>query len=98
MTIVCNNDKCPWRITCPSMGEFDAVQVYTFNKCHNHSLDDAASSQPTIRANRSSMIMDEVIRSTLDYLPRQTCKDFIRQNGMRLSYGQAWYLREKAKE
>ena len=45
------------------------------------SLDDVASSQPTIRANCASMVIDDVIHSTPEYQPRQICKDFVRQMG-----------------
>ncbi|XP_034683284.1 uncharacterized protein LOC117912709 [Vitis riparia] len=43
-------------------------------------------------------MIDDVIRSNPDYLPRQICKDFRRQYGMQLNYCQAWNLKEKAKE
>ena len=43
-------------------------------------------------------MIDDVIRSNLDYLPHQICKDFHRQYEMQLNYCQAWNLKEKAKE
>ena len=43
-------------------------------------------------------MIDDVICSNPDYLPRQICKDFCRQYGMQLNYCQAWNLKEKAKE
>ena len=69
MSIVCTIEKCPWRITCRATGSAKVVQVHTFEIGHNHSLDDIASSQPSIRAKRVSKMIDDVIRSTLDYQP-----------------------------
>ena len=31
-------------------------------------------------------------------MPRQICKDFVREHGMHLTYVQAWHIKEKAKE
>ena len=98
MSLVCTIDNCPWKITCCSLGATNVVQVHTFENTHNHSLDDVASSQPTIRANRASMVIDDVIRLTSEYQLHQICKDFVKQHGLRLTYNQAWHLKEKAKE
>ena len=89
MSLVCTIDNCPWKSTCCALGATNVVQVHTFEKTHNHSLNDVASSQPTIRANRASMLIDDVIRSTPEYQPCQICKDFVRQHGLRLTYNQA---------
>ena len=78
MSLVCTIDNCPWKITCYALGIVNVVQVHTFENTHNHSLDDVASSQLTIRANRASMVIDDVIRSTPEYQSRQICKDFVR--------------------
>ena len=98
MSVVFTIEKCPWRITCRPISSSKVVQVHTFKIGHNHSLYDVASSQPSIKDKRVSKMIDDVIRSTLDYQPRQICKDFVRQHGLRLSYNQAWNLKEKAKE
>ena len=98
MSLVCTINNCPWKITCRALGTVNVVQVHTFENTHNHSLDDVASLQPTIRANRASMVIDDVIRSIPEYQPRRICKDFVRQHGLQLTYNQAWHLKEKAKE
>ena len=59
MSLVCTIDNCPRKITCRALGATDVVQVHTFENTHNHSLDDVVSSQPTIRANRASMVIDD---------------------------------------
>ena len=65
---------------------------------HNHWLEDVALSQPLVRSNHASLVIDDVIRSTPEYQPRQICKDFVRQHGIQLTYLQARQLKEKAKE
>ena len=82
MSLACTIDNCPWKITCRALGVANVIQVHTFENTHNHSLDDVASSQPTIGANRASMVIDDVIRSTPEYQPRQIYKDFVRQHGL----------------
>ena len=42
--------------------------------------------------------MDDVIRGSLDYLPRQLCKDFVRQYRITLTYSQVWNMKERSKE
>ena len=98
ITVVCKVDECPWKITCNAVGYTDTVQVHTFRNVHNHCLDDVASFKPLVRSNRASLVIDNAIRSNPDYHPRQICEDFNKQHGMRLSYSQAWHLKEKAKE
>ena len=98
MVVVCTVAECPWKITCRAIGSSNVVQVHTFRNFHNHSLEDVASFQPLVRSTRASLVIDNVIRSTLEYQPRQICKDFVRQHGMRLTYSQAWKMKEKAKE
>ena len=95
MSLVCTIENCPWKITCHALGAANVVQVHSL-RIHNHSLDVVASPQPTIRANRVSMVIDDVIRLTPEYQPRQICKDFFRQHGLRLTYNQAWHMKEKA--
>ena len=80
VSVACTIEKCPWKITCHTLGLANVIQVHTFHNVYNHSLDDVTSSQPLIRLNRASMVIDEVIRSTPDYQPRQICKDFVRYN------------------
>ena len=98
MSLACTIDNCPWKITWRELGATNVIQVHTFENTHNHSLDDVASLQHTIRANRASMVIDDVIHSTLEYQPCQICKDFVKQHGLRLMYNQAWHLKEKKKE
>ncbi|RVX00147.1 hypothetical protein CK203_026574 [Vitis vinifera] len=89
---------CPWKVTARAVGRTKIVQVHIFRNEHNHSLEDVSISEPVVRCNRATAMIDDVIRSNPDYLPRQICKDFRRQYGMQLNYCQAWNLKEKAKE
>ena len=77
---------CLWKITCLAMGASDAVQVHTFINQHYHSVNDVVANQSLVRSNRVVVVIDDVIQSTPEYQPRQICKDFVREYGMRLSY------------
>ncbi|RVW76664.1 hypothetical protein CK203_049659 [Vitis vinifera] len=51
-----------------------------------------------VSSKRGAVVVEDVFRTTPDYLPRQICKDFERDHGVQLTYNQAWHLKEKAKE
>ncbi|RVW79736.1 hypothetical protein CK203_042353 [Vitis vinifera] len=63
-----------------------------------HDLNVECSSQPSMRGRRGARIIEQVIRTTPEYLPRQICKDFRSRYGVSLSYKQAWTYKEMAKE
>ena len=71
------------------MGASHLVQVHTFVNDHRHTVDNVVSSQPLVRCNRALKVIDDVILCTPEYMPRQICKDFFREHGMRLTYVQA---------
>ncbi|XP_059596437.1 uncharacterized protein LOC104878009 [Vitis vinifera] len=98
MIVVCTVNECPWKVTSREVGESNIIQVHTFQNLHNHSLGDVVACQPLVRSNHASLLIDDVIRSTPNYQPRQICKDFQRQHGMQLTYFQAWNIKEKANE
>ncbi|KAL6323843.1 hypothetical protein AAG906_005838 [Vitis piasezkii] len=83
---------------CAETNDSNVVQVHTFRNVHNHCLEDVALSQPLVRSTCAFLVIDDVIWSTLEYQPRQICKDFMRQHGIQLTYLQAWQMKEKAKE
>ena len=89
MTIVCTIDECPWKVTAHAIGDSNIFQVHIFRNLHNHSLEDVVLSQPLVRSNRASLLIDDVIWFTPEYQPRQICKDFQRQHRMQLTYLQA---------
>ena len=70
ITIVYKVDECPWKITCNAVGYTGTVQVHAFRNVHNHSLDDVASFKHLVRSNRAYLVIDNAIRSSLDYHPR----------------------------
>ena len=57
----------PWKIICHAIGASDVVQVHTFRNEHSHTVDDVVASQPVVRCNRATVVIDEVIQSTLEY-------------------------------
>ena len=69
MTIICTVNDCPWKITCHVVGGSHLVQVHAFVNEHKHTIDDIVSSQPLVRCNRASKVIDDVIRCTPEYMP-----------------------------
>ena len=65
---------------------------------HNHITQDECSSRVKVSSKRGTVVVENVFRTTLNYLPRQICKDFECDHGVQLTYNQAWHLKEKAKE
>ena len=51
-----------------------------------------------VNSKRGSVIVEDVFRTTPDYLPHQICKDFSHDHGVEITYSQAWHIKEKAKE
>ena len=98
MTVICTVNDCPWKTTCRVVGASHLVQVNTFVNEHSHIVDDVVSSQPLVRCNRALKVIDDVIRCTPKYMPRQICKDFVKEHGIHLIYVQAWHIKEMAKE
>ncbi|RVW75287.1 hypothetical protein CK203_055327 [Vitis vinifera] len=49
-------------------------------------------------SSKRGAVVEDVFKTTPEYLPRQICKDFERDHGVQLTYNQAWHLKEKAKE
>ena len=91
-------DGCLWRITANSVGTTKILKVNIFIDVHNHYADVECSSQPLMRGRRGSRVIEQVIRATPQYLPRQICKDFRSRYGVSLSYKQAWTYKEITKE
>ena len=98
MTFICTVNGCPWKITCRVVGASHVVQVHTFVNEHRHTVDNLVSSQPLVRCNQASKVIDDAIRCTPENMSRQICKDFVQEHGMHLTYVQAWHIKENAKE
>ena len=94
----CLVDGCPWRITTHLIDTTKILKVNIFNNVNNHCADVECSTQPSMRRSRGACVIEQVIRATPQYLPRQICKDFRSQYGVSLSYKQAWTYKEMAKE
>ena len=60
----------PLEITVRAIGKTKIVQVHTFKNEHNHSLEDVLVFEPVGRCNQATTMIDDVIRSNPDYLPR----------------------------
>ena len=73
------------------------MRVHTYQVNYNHIAQDECSSKVRVSSKRGDVVED-VFRTTPEYLPRQICKDFERDHGVQLTYNQARHLKEKAKE
>ena len=51
-----------------------------------------------VNSKRGTVIVDDVFRTTPDYLLCQICKDFSHDHGVEITYNQTWHIKEKAKE
>ena len=80
MIVICTVTECPWKITCHVVGVLHVVQVHMFVNEHRYIVD-IVSSQPLVRCNRASKVIDNVIRSTPEYMPRQYVKTSFRNMG-----------------
>ncbi|XP_019079664.2 uncharacterized protein LOC104881329 [Vitis vinifera] len=79
---------------------YDYARIYVLKRTRRVEVegDVECSSQPSMRGRRGARIIEQVIRATPEYLPRQICKDFRSRYGVSLSYKQAWTYKEMAKE
>ena len=68
MIVICTVNGCLWKITCHVVGALHDVQVHTFVNEHRHIIDDIVSSQPLVRCNQALKVIDDVIRSTPEYM------------------------------
>ncbi|KAL6349718.1 hypothetical protein AAG906_041125 [Vitis piasezkii] len=84
ISVCCLVDGCPWRITANSVGTTKILKVNIFIDAHNHCADVECSSQPSMRGRRGARVIEQVIRATPQYLPRQICKDFRSRYGVSL--------------
>ncbi|WJZ87677.1 hypothetical protein VitviT2T_007043 [Vitis vinifera] len=98
MSVKCSVEDCPWKITAHAVEGNEILRVYTYQVNHNHIAQDECSSKVRVFSKRGVVVVEDVFRTTPEYLPRQICKDFERDHGVQLTYNQAWHLKEKAKE
>ncbi|RVW64611.1 hypothetical protein CK203_048506 [Vitis vinifera] len=98
MSVKCSVEDCPWKITAHAVEGNEILRVYTYQVNHNHIAQDECSSKVRVSSKRGAVVVEDVFRTTPEYLPRQICKDFERDHGVQLTYNQAWHLKEKAKE
>ena len=66
-----------------------SCEVHTYQVNHNHIAQDECSSKVRVSSKRGAIVVEDVFRTTPDYLPRQICKDFERDLGVQLTYNQA---------
>ena len=96
--MACTIDGFLWKVTVNAIPVTQMVQVFSFKNMHNHSVDNSTFQKPVIHTKHGGALVDDLIKETLDHLPKKICKDFERYYGMRLSYVHAWSMKEKNKE
>ena len=89
MSVSCVVPTCQWKITTHAVGDIRVVQVHMFRNMLIHTVDDSSSLQPALHTKRGNHTMDDVIRVSLDYFPKQICKDLNRDYDLQLTYSQA---------
>nr|CAN61574.1 hypothetical protein VITISV_023349 [Vitis vinifera] len=98
MSVKCSVEGCPWKITAHAVEGNVILRVHIYQVNHNHIAQNECSSKVKVSSKRGAVVVEDVFRTTPDYLPRQICKNFERDHGVQLTYNQVWHLKEKAKE
>ncbi|RVW13140.1 hypothetical protein CK203_104955 [Vitis vinifera] len=57
------------------------IQIHTFRNIHNQSIEDVSFGQPAVHTKRGGRMVDDVIRGSPDYLPRQLFIDSSHMSG-----------------
>ncbi|XP_054792699.1 uncharacterized protein LOC129298325 [Prosopis cineraria] len=93
----CKVEGCPWNITAYSIGKHsDFLRVTRFNGEHIHNAQDKLIVSHWTRANSTSPIIADTLRSTIDKSMNEIRRDLYREYDVRLTYGQAYRERGKA--
>ncbi|WJZ82781.1 hypothetical protein VitviT2T_002509 [Vitis vinifera] len=85
MSVKCSVEDCPWKITAHAVEGNEILRVYTYQVNHNHIAQDECSSKVRVSSKRGVVVVEDVFRTTPEYLPRQICKDFERDHGVQLT-------------
>ena len=88
MFIKCSVEGCSWKVTSHVVEGNEILRVYTYQVNHNHIAQDECSSKVRVSSKRG-VVVEDVLRTTLEYLIRQIYKDFERDHGVQLTYNQA---------
>lgn len=60
---------CPWKITTHAIARNEILCVHAYKDNQNHLAHDECSSQLGLCSNRDIVVVEEVFRTTLNYLP-----------------------------
>ncbi|KAL6311724.1 hypothetical protein AAG906_024613 [Vitis piasezkii] len=71
MSVKCSVDGCPWKITAHAVEGNVILRVHTYQVNHNHIAQDECSSKVKVSSKRGAVVVEDVFRTTPDYLPRQ---------------------------
>ena len=85
MSVKCSAEGCPWKITSHAVEENEILQVHTYQVNHNHIAQDKCSSKVRVSSKRDVVVVEDVFRTTSEYLSYQICEDFERDHGVQLT-------------
>ena len=95
MSVKFSVEGCHWKITAHAVEENVILRIHTYQVNHNHIAQDECSSKVKVSSKIGMVVVEDVFRTTPDYLSHQICKDFERDHGVQLTYNQAWHLKER---
>ncbi|XP_019071897.1 uncharacterized protein LOC109121624 [Vitis vinifera] len=71
MSVKCSVESCPWKITAHVIEGNVILRVHTYQVNHNHIAQDECSSKVKVSSKRGAVIVEDVFRTTPDYLPQK---------------------------
>ena len=89
MSVKCLVEGCPCKITSHAVEGNGILRVHTYQVNYNHIAQNECSSKVKVSSKRRIVFVEDVFRTTPDYLPRQICKDFECDHRVELTYNQA---------
>lgn len=96
MIVKCSIDGCKWKISAGAVA--GKLSVKSFQEEHIHSAQDNQTNTHKARSKLTSSIIIDEIMSSGDKAPNEIRRDFYREYGVSLSYGQAVRGKKRALE
>ena len=73
-SMACTVDGCLWKVTTNAIPATQMVQVFSFKNMHSHLFDNSTFHKPIIRTKNGCALVDDLIKGTPYYLPKQICR------------------------
>ncbi|XP_009628897.1 uncharacterized protein [Nicotiana tomentosiformis] len=98
ISIHCAADGCPWKVSAGIEKKSQNVSIRKFVDSHSHPPLDSSQLKPRIRMKWLGGIMQEEILGSPDCLPRKVCEDAEKNLAIKLTYRQAWSVKQRIRE